>query len=40
VHVDYPTQRRTAKDSAFWYRRFLQRQRAQQGGPVLATHSV
>lgn len=40
VHVDYPTQRRTAKDSAFWYRRFLQRQRAQQGGPVLATHGV
>ena len=40
VHVDYATQRRTAKDSAFWYRRFLQRQRAQQGGPVLATHGV
>jgi beta-glucosidase len=35
VHVDYATQRRTAKDSAFWYRRFLQRQRARQGGPAL-----
>jgi len=28
VHVDYPTQRRTMKDSAHWYRAFLQRQRA------------
>lgn len=36
VHVDYATQRRTAKDSAFWYRRFLQRQRARQAGPALA----
>ena len=26
VHVDYPTQRRTLKDSALWYRGFLQRQ--------------
>ena len=24
VHVDYETQRRTAKDSAYWYREFLQ----------------
>jgi beta-glucosidase len=24
VHVDYATQRRTLKDSALWYRRFLQ----------------
>jgi beta-glucosidase len=28
VHVDYATQRRTMKDSALWYRAFLQRQRA------------
>jgi beta-glucosidase len=28
VHVDYATQRRTMKDSARWYRAFLQRQRA------------
>ena len=28
VHVDYPTQRRTLKDSALWYRDFLQRQKA------------
>lgn len=27
VHVDYATQRRTLKDSAHWYRQFLQRQR-------------
>ena len=26
VHVDYATQRRTMKDSALWYRAFLQRQ--------------
>jgi beta-glucosidase len=30
VHVDYPTQRRTMKDSAHWYRAFLQRQRARR----------
>jgi beta-glucosidase len=28
VHVDYATQQRTLKDSALWYRGFLQRQRA------------
>ena len=28
VHVDYETQRRTLKDSALWYRDFLQRQNA------------
>jgi beta-glucosidase len=28
VHVDYATQLRTLKDSALWYRSFLQRQRA------------
>ncbi|MES2714752.1 MAG: GH1 family beta-glucosidase [Pseudomonadota bacterium] len=39
VHVDYASQRRTAKDSAHWYRRFLQRQRqraGQAGQPALA----
>ena len=30
VHVDYATQRRTMKDSAQWYRAFLQQQRAQR----------
>lgn len=28
VHVDYQTQRRTLKDSAMWYRNFLQQQKA------------
>jgi len=28
VHVDYTTQRRTPKDSARWYQRFLLQQRA------------
>lgn len=28
VHVDYPTQRRTLKDSAMWYRDFIARQNA------------
>jgi len=28
VHVDYATQQRTLKDSALWYRNFLQRQKA------------
>ena len=28
VHVDYPTQKRTLKGSALWYRDFLQRQKA------------
>ncbi len=31
VHVDYETQRRTLKDSAHWYRDFLQRQKARAG---------
>jgi beta-glucosidase len=30
VHVDYDTQKRTLKDSALWYREFLQQQRAQR----------
>jgi beta-glucosidase len=29
VHVDYETQRRTLKDSALWYRSFLQHQFAE-----------
>ena len=29
VHVDYDTQRRTPKDSARWYQRFLQQRRAE-----------
>jgi beta-glucosidase len=38
VHVDYATQRRTPKDSALWYRDFLQRQRALRSlGPTTAT---
>ena len=36
VHVDYATQRRTLKDSAHWYRRFLQRQRQLLPQPVEA----
>jgi beta-glucosidase len=37
VHVDYPSQRRTLKDSALWYQSFLKRQTAirQQGHPAL-----
>jgi len=30
VHVDYDTQKRTLKDSALWYRGFLQRNRAKR----------
>jgi beta-glucosidase len=33
VHVDYATQRRTAKDSAHWLRGFLQRQRVARPAP-------
>jgi len=35
VHVDYATQRRTMKDSALWYRDFLQRQRARHAERAL-----
>jgi beta-glucosidase len=28
VHVDFKTQQRTMKDSALWYRDFIQRQKA------------
>jgi beta-glucosidase len=34
VHVDYATQQRTLKDSARWYREFLQRQRQQRRLPL------
>ena len=37
VHVDYRTQQRTLKDSACWYRDFLQRQKALRGNRVAAT---
>ena len=30
VHVDYATQQRTLKDSALWYRNFLQQRHAQR----------
>jgi beta-glucosidase len=35
VHVDYATQRRTMKDSALWYRAFLQRQTAKRADTAL-----
>jgi beta-glucosidase len=35
VHVDYATQQRTLKDSARWYRDFLQHQRERHAPPVL-----
>jgi beta-glucosidase len=38
VHVDYESQRRTLKDSALWYRDFLQRQKAaHRSGAALVT---
>jgi beta-glucosidase len=37
VHVDYRTQQRTLKDSACWYRDFLQRQKAARASRVAAT---
>ena len=39
VHVDYSTQQRTLKDSAIWYRDFLQQRRAahQAAQPALTT---
>jgi beta-glucosidase len=35
VHVDYATQRRTMKDSALWYRAFLQKQAAKRADAAL-----
>jgi beta-glucosidase len=37
VYVDYATQQRTLKDSARWYRRFLQHRRAMRGAALAAT---
>ncbi len=37
VHVDYATQKRTLKDSALWYRSFLQHQTAIRENRVLAS---
>jgi beta-glucosidase len=37
VHVDYATQQRTPKDSALWYRDFLQRQRQAHQAAATAT---
>ena len=37
VHVDYATQRRTLKDSALWYRDFLQDQKTAHAQPACAT---
>jgi beta-glucosidase len=36
VHVDYATQRRTMKESAHWYRGFLERQRARRATPAVS----
>ncbi len=38
VHVDYATQQRTLKDSAYWYRDFLQRCRAASVGRPIGKH--
>ena len=35
VHVDYATQQRTLKDSALWYREFLQTQRELRASPAV-----
>ncbi len=40
VHVDFETQRRTPKDSAHWYRHFLQRQHAARGVQPLAAQET
>jgi beta-glucosidase len=37
VHVDYQTLKRTLKDSALWYQRFLQAQQGQVAEAVRAT---
>jgi beta-glucosidase len=39
VHVDYATQQRTLKDSALWYRDFLQVQKSARQ-PALSTLAV
>jgi beta-glucosidase len=40
VHVDYQTLKRTLKDSARWYQRFLQAQQSKSAGPARADASV
>ena len=40
VHIDYQTLKRTLKDSARWYQRFLQAQRVTASGPTRADGSV
>ncbi|MFN0182581.1 MAG: GH1 family beta-glucosidase [Aquabacterium sp.] len=40
VHVDYASQRRTPKDSALWYRAFLQRQHAARAAPAPAIEAA
>jgi beta-glucosidase len=40
VHVDYPTQRRTLKDSAHWYRDFLRQQHAARPTPKTLSTGV
>jgi beta-glucosidase len=37
VHVDYATQKRTLKDSAFWYQQFLRQSTYQAGSGILKT---
>ena len=39
VHVDYTTQQRTLKDSALWYRDFLQVQRSARGKPAVPVNT-
>ena len=40
VHVDYATQQRTLKDSALWYRDFLQRQQGSRAQRPLRPQGV
>jgi beta-glucosidase len=40
VHVDYQTLKRTLKDSARWYQRFLQAQRVAATGLTLGDGAV
>ena len=40
IHVDYTTQQRTLKDSALWYRDFLQRQKASRAPGAVAIQGV
>ena len=40
VHVDYATQQRTLKDSAYWYQGFIQRQTAKRNQGDLSAKAV